>query len=340
MQKIGHSTSTANGAGEFTSGQPGSGIDATMIMAPWLNSVQRELANVAQATGQQLDPADDAQVLKAIKALQEAASTWSKLSGKPTTISGFGITDAYTRMETAVAIEQAVAALVGASPEALDTLNELADALGNDPHFATTVTKALASKAAKATSLEGYGILDAYTRAQVDALLQGFDSWALQPIGAPVGLLLDGDAQVPPRNKGYRYIKLTASDAYNTGVLTGEVVSGSGPLVSAIATVNLAGSPFDGFVVNLINTERRVLRAGSARITEQDSFQGHNHELRGVTGLVSNTSNGPIVQNLASGNLLLPYAGAAITDGTNGTPRISNETRAKSIGVTYFLRVK
>ncbi|EGI4106426.1 shikimate transporter, partial [Escherichia coli] len=39
-----------------------------------------------------------------------------------------------------------LAALVGSSPEALDTLNELAAALGNDPNFATTVTKALAGK--------------------------------------------------------------------------------------------------------------------------------------------------------------------------------------------------
>lgn len=43
-------------------------------------------------------------------------------------------------------VMRAIAALVGSSPEALDTLNELAQALGNDPNFATTVTNALASK--------------------------------------------------------------------------------------------------------------------------------------------------------------------------------------------------
>ncbi|EON3240211.1 phage tail protein, partial [Salmonella enterica subsp. enterica serovar Montevideo] len=40
----------------------------------------------------------------------------------------------------------AISALVGSSPEALDTLNELAAALGNDPNFATTMTNALAGK--------------------------------------------------------------------------------------------------------------------------------------------------------------------------------------------------
>ena len=43
-------------------------------------------------------------------------------------------------------VMRAIAALVGSSPEALDTLNELAQALGNDPNFATTVTNALAGK--------------------------------------------------------------------------------------------------------------------------------------------------------------------------------------------------
>lgn len=43
-------------------------------------------------------------------------------------------------------IEAAVAALVGQSPVTLDTLNELAAALGNDPSFATTIATALGNK--------------------------------------------------------------------------------------------------------------------------------------------------------------------------------------------------
>ncbi|MCD9020511.1 hypothetical protein [Cohnella silvisoli] len=44
-------------------------------------------------------------------------------------------------------IDAAIAALVNGSPVALDTLNELAAALGNDSNFATTITNALAAKA-------------------------------------------------------------------------------------------------------------------------------------------------------------------------------------------------
>lgn len=158
MQTIGDSTSTANGAKEFTKGQPGTGIDATVITAEWLNAIQRELVNLVLGGGLALVPGDDSQVLKAIQAIQASASSWAKLSGKPETIDGFGITDAFSKTETSAAIQKAVADLVASSPAALDTLKELADALGNDPNFATTMTNALAGKASKATSLAGYGI--------------------------------------------------------------------------------------------------------------------------------------------------------------------------------------
>ncbi|HBK9041017.1 TPA: phage tail protein [Escherichia coli] len=51
-----------------------------------------------------------------------------------------------TQIATTGFVKSAIAALVASSPAALDTLNELAAALGKDPNFATTVTNALAGK--------------------------------------------------------------------------------------------------------------------------------------------------------------------------------------------------
>ncbi|HFL4679219.1 TPA: phage tail protein [Escherichia coli] len=51
-----------------------------------------------------------------------------------------------TEIANAEFVRKLLAALVDSSPEALDTLNELAAALGNDPNFATTITNALAGK--------------------------------------------------------------------------------------------------------------------------------------------------------------------------------------------------
>lgn len=42
-------------------------------------------------------------------------------------------------------VKAAIQEIVGAAPEVLDTLKEIADALGNDPNFATTITKKLAA---------------------------------------------------------------------------------------------------------------------------------------------------------------------------------------------------
>ncbi|WP_288657428.1 phage tail protein, partial [Pantoea sp. UBA6567] len=51
-----------------------------------------------------------------------------------------------TQLATTAFVKSAISALVASSPAALDTLNELAAALGNDPNFATTMTTALAGK--------------------------------------------------------------------------------------------------------------------------------------------------------------------------------------------------
>lgn len=56
--------------------------------------------------------------------------------------------------QSASQVDARIQEIVAAAPEALDTLKELADALGNDPDFAGTITAELAKKADK-TELEG-----------------------------------------------------------------------------------------------------------------------------------------------------------------------------------------
>ncbi|EFI6587014.1 phage tail protein [Escherichia coli] len=51
-----------------------------------------------------------------------------------------------TQIATTAFVKSAIAAMVGSAPAALDTLNELAAALGNDPNFATTMVNALSGK--------------------------------------------------------------------------------------------------------------------------------------------------------------------------------------------------
>ena len=53
----------------------------------------------------------------------------------------------YSSSKTESVIQDRISALVDASPETLDTLKELGDALGGDPNFATTITTLIGTKA-------------------------------------------------------------------------------------------------------------------------------------------------------------------------------------------------
>jgi hypothetical protein len=68
------------------------------------------------------------------------------LTGVPTAPTAATPTNT-TQLATTAFVQAVVAALVDSSPAALNTLNELAAALGDDPNFATTMTNALAAKA-------------------------------------------------------------------------------------------------------------------------------------------------------------------------------------------------
>ena len=89
---------------------------------------------------------------------KSGASTWTELEGKPTTFPPqahqhvvsdvTGLQAALDGKATPADVTTAVSAVIDAAPAALNTLNELAAALNDDANFATTVTNALAGKAA------------------------------------------------------------------------------------------------------------------------------------------------------------------------------------------------
>lgn len=73
----------------------------------------------------------------------------------------------YTKTEVDTQISTAVSNLVNSAPSTLDTLEELADALGDDPNFATTIATQLGNKADKS---------DTYTKTEVDTALSNVQS--------------------------------------------------------------------------------------------------------------------------------------------------------------------
>jgi hypothetical protein len=68
-----------------------------------------------------------------------------------------------TVIDVTTSVSTAVANLVDSAPTALDTLNELAAALGDDASFSTTVNNALATKATTATYTFTIAAADTWT---------------------------------------------------------------------------------------------------------------------------------------------------------------------------------
>lgn len=122
----------------------------------------------------------------AARALQSAdLPANAALTGSPTAPTAAPGTNTLQIANTAY-VQAAIAALVASSPAALDTLNELAAALGNDPNFATTITNALAGKAA---SVHTHAIADVVgLQAALDGKLSAL----------PAGIPLDWSGLMPP----------------------------------------------------------------------------------------------------------------------------------------------
>ncbi len=87
-----------------------------------------------------------------------------------------------TQIATTAFVKSAIAGMVGSAPAALDTLNELAAALGNDPNFATTMLNALAGKQPldnTLTNLSGKDVAGLLT-------YLGLGEGSALPVGVPV----------------------------------------------------------------------------------------------------------------------------------------------------------
>lgn len=124
-----------------------------------------------------------------------------------------------TQIATTAFVKAAIAGLVGSSPEALDTLNELAAALGNDPNFATTVMNALAGKQpldATLTNLSGKSISGLLEYLGLPTLLDA----KIRGDTCEVAGFVNGRASAPyMRNKtSDSVVQLATSESVNSGI--------------------------------------------------------------------------------------------------------------------------
>lgn len=94
-----------------------------------------------------------------------------------------------SRYQTEEQVAAKVAELVAAAPEALDTLKELAEALGNDPSFAATITAQLGQKVDKE---EGKGLSSNDFTQALKEKLEGIENYVLPVAGEALGGVKNG----------------------------------------------------------------------------------------------------------------------------------------------------
>ena len=102
-------------------------------------SKARRLSDLISATGEVASYADASIVPADLHATLD-------LTGKTITVANTSTGDSDTTVANTAFVQQEIAALVASAPGTLNTLNELAAALGDDASFSTTVTDSIATK--------------------------------------------------------------------------------------------------------------------------------------------------------------------------------------------------
>lgn len=154
----------------------------------------------------ELRQAIDNEVNRAKQAEQKLTNNLNNKANKSTTLAGYGITDAYTKSQAdiqATALARAACAeLVASAPETLNTLDEIAAALGDDPNFATTMTKQLGIKANKT---------EVYTKGETNSKVSSAVANKVTSTDVTQIKIVDEIPEVGSQTPGILYIKLSAA---------------------------------------------------------------------------------------------------------------------------------
>ncbi|MGT5806392.1 phage tail-collar fiber domain-containing protein [Escherichia coli] len=208
-----------------------------------------------------------------------------------------------TQIATTAFVKSAIAAMVGSAPAALDTLNELAAALGNDPNFATTMLNALAGKQPldnTLTNLSGKDVAGLLT-------YLGLGEGSALPVGVPV----PWPSVTPPTG----WLKC------NGAAFSAEEYPELAKVYPTNKLPDLRGEFIRGW------DDGRGIDSGRTLLSAQDgSIEAHGHDYNGVIY----TSSGPSWANTTDAGHRA-YSGFTSSYG-------GSETRPRNIAFNYIVR--
>ena len=235
-------------------------------------------------------------------ATSTASSTYAPLAspaltGVPTAPTAAANTNT-TQVATTAYVQTEIADLIASAPGALDTLNELATALGNDASFSTTVTNSLATK----LPLAG-GTMSG-------AIAMGTNK--ITGLGTPTST---GDAAT----KDYADTKLPLAG----GTMTGAIAMGTNKITGLGDPTNAQDAVTKYYLDNVVlapsNLTGPITSVGSA------------------TSIASQTGTGTKFVMDTSPTLVTPNIGAATATSINGTSIPSSKTLVATDSTAYVV---
>lgn len=176
--------------------------------------------------------------------------------------------DIYTKTQTDAKISEAINNLVNGAEGALDTLGELAEALGNDENFATTITNKLASKADKTVATTtSNGLMSAADKTKLDNISSDDVGTVTQvKVGDTTYDPTNGVISLPKYAKSSELVNYTLSTEFN------EEVDRLDGLISAITG---SGSGEDIPTLDNVYTKTQVAYLLYDKVDKSTTVNGH-----------------------------------------------------------------
>jgi hypothetical protein len=260
------------------------------------------IAAVQSDVDQNESDADAAIALKA----DIASPTFTGTPSAPTAGAGTNT----TQLATTAFVSTAVANLIDSAPGALDTLNELAAAIGDDANFSTTITNSIAAVQSDVDQNE----LDAD-----NAIALKLDASAASAFG--LTLIDDADAATARGTLGLGSAATTASTDYATAAQ------------GSTADAALPASSVSAFGLTLVDdadaaTARTTLGLGTAATTASTDYA------TAAQGALADTAVQPAALNLKA-----DLASPALT-GTPTAPTAAADTNTTQIATTAYVQTE